>query len=181
MPLEQGALEAMVANLPGMEVVALDAASPPAVLVWAPGPVQPESLPPHEDVTAVLVLIEDLDRISGPMQVTGLFSRQETPASLSVAIRQVARGHEYLSPSLALALLTQQDDATPHAEEAAFEGLTAREREVMVLLGRGLRNKDIAARLYLSVRTVEGHLSSAYAKLGISSRTEAALLAARLQ
>jgi DNA-binding CsgD family transcriptional regulator len=50
-------------------------------------------------------------------------------------------------------------------------GLTDAEREVADLVAEGLTNSDIAARLHLSVRTVEAHLSHAFAKLGVRSRT----------
>jgi DNA-binding NarL/FixJ family response regulator len=56
-------------------------------------------------------------------------------------------------------------------------GLTASERRVAELVASGLSNKEVAARLFVSVYTVEAHLSSVYAKLGIRSRTQ---LAARL-
>jgi DNA-binding NarL/FixJ family response regulator len=55
--------------------------------------------------------------------------------------------------------------------------LTDRERQILALLGEGLSNKAISARLYLSVRTVEGHLTNLYTRLGVHSRTEAALMA----
>lgn len=178
--LEQGALEALVATLPGLALVAVEAAPPPAVLLWDPGPESPGEVPTHAGATAILLLTEKVDHLPQEADVAGLFSREETPASLGVAVRQVARGQEYLSPSLALALLRKRDAVSVVPAETNLEELTAREREVLALLGEGLGNKEIAARLYLSVRTVEGHLSNAYAKLDVHSRTEAALFAARL-
>jgi DNA-binding CsgD family transcriptional regulator/tetratricopeptide (TPR) repeat protein len=59
-------------------------------------------------------------------------------------------------------------------------GLTRREREVLELLAAGLRNQEIAARLYLAPKTVERHVSAVLAKLGVRTRTEAAREAARL-
>jgi DNA-binding NarL/FixJ family response regulator len=111
--------------------------------------------------------------------VSGLFANDEVPAALGVAIRQVARGEQYLSPSLALALLRQQQE-TAVTPQSQLEMLTRREREILALLGEGLSNKAIAARLYLSVRTIEGHLANLYGKLGVRSRTEAALISVQL-
>ncbi|MFS8099295.1 helix-turn-helix transcriptional regulator [Lentzea alba] len=54
--------------------------------------------------------------------------------------------------------------------------LTRREREIAVLAARGLTNKEIASSLVISVRTVDNHLSNAYAKLGIATRGELALI-----
>lgn len=178
-PLDQGALEALVGSLPGLEVVPAGITPPPDVLLWDPAPGQEESLPAHRKATAVLILTEEAEILTLAPGAAGLFSREEAPASLGVAIRQVARGQEYLSPSVALALLQQQQESSDE-EEADLEDLTEREREVLALLSEGWSNKEIAARLYLSVRTVEGHLTNAYGKLGVHSRTEAALLAARL-
>jgi DNA-binding NarL/FixJ family response regulator len=56
--------------------------------------------------------------------------------------------------------------------------LTKREREVAVLAARGLTNKEIAESLVISVRTVDNHLSNTYAKLGIATRGELALVLA---
>lgn len=179
--LDQGALEALVASLPGLQVVSLDAEPPPAVLLWAPH-AQPTTAPAHSQETALLILTEEAEDLQQQPKAAGLFSREEGPASLGVAIRQVARGQEYLSPSLALALLQRREQQQQPAEQVAadLEALTERERQVLHLLAQGLSNKEIAARLYLSVRTVEGHLANAYAKLHAHSRTEAALLVARL-
>ena len=59
-------------------------------------------------------------------------------------------------------------------------GLTRREREVATLAARGMSDRDIAATLFISVRTVESHLATCYRKLGVSSRAEAAEVARRM-
>ena len=65
------------------------------------------------------------------------------------------------------------------AESLHGMGVTARELEVLRLLGEGLSNKDIAARLYLSPRTVERHVASLTAKAGVTRRSELVAFAAR--
>jgi DNA-binding NarL/FixJ family response regulator len=62
-------------------------------------------------------------------------------------------------------------------QEESSVTLTEREREVLNFLAQGYTNKDIAQSLFLSVRTVEAHLRNIYGKLGVTSRTEAALWA----
>ncbi len=104
----------------------------------------------------------------------GYVSKEVAPDELARAVRAVARGEVLLQPQLAARLLTrfggQELGATGGYPQ---ESLTAREREVLQLLARGLRNKEIAARLVVSERTVNFHLANIYAKLHVSGRTEA--------
>jgi two-component system NarL family response regulator len=111
--------------------------------------------------------------------VLGCIERDASLPDLLNAIRQVAMGEASLPQALALRLVTRMARQTPTDEPALPEPLSKREREVLILLAQGLSNKEIAQQLYLSVRTVEGHLVNIYGKLGLHSRTEAALYAVR--
>lgn len=180
--LDRAGLAALIAKLPGLHVVPLDQNLPPQVLVWDITP-ETNELPLVSSETAILLLTGDTDYDSLPETVTGLFSKKESSASLGVAIRQVVRGEQYISPALAVAIIQKRQEKSrlSESEKSIVDTLTDREREILDLLAQGLSNKLIAARLYLSVRTVEGHLANIYSRLGIHSRTEAMLLAIRIR
>ncbi|HLE89498.1 MAG TPA: response regulator transcription factor [Anaerolineales bacterium] len=180
--LDRAGLSALIASLPGLRVVPLDKTPPPQVLVWEVRGGS-DDLPSVSSDTAILLLTEDAEYDSLPETVTGLLSRDEPPTALGIAIRQVARGEQYLSPSLATAILQKRQARSPltESEKSTIDTLTEREREILDLLAQGLSNKMIAAQLYLSVRTVEGHLANIYARLGVHSRTEAMLIAAKIR
>ncbi len=179
--LDRAGLAALIASLPGLRVVPLDQTPPPQVLVWD-ARANPDNLPRVSSDTSILLLVEGVGFESLTETVTGLLSKDEPPAALGIAIRQVARGEQYLSPSLAIAFLQkrQSKSSLTESQKSVIESLTAREREILELLAHGLSNKMIAARLYLSVRTVEGHLANIYSRLGVHSRTEAMLVAVKI-
>ena len=113
-----------------------------------------------EDVIAVI-------RAGARGYVTKTISRNE----LADAIHRVAEGDAVFSPRLAGFVL----DAFRSGDAAAdpeLDQLTPREREVLQLIARGYRYKEIAARLHLSVKTIESHVSSVLRKLQLSSRAE---------
>ncbi len=179
--IDRAGLAALIASLPGLRVVPLEANPPPQVLVWeARG--DTDNLPRVSSDTSILVLTEDAGYESLPETVTGLLSRDEPPVALGVAIRQVARGEQYLSPSLVTAILQkrQAKSSLTESQKSVIGSLTDREREIFELLAQGLSNKMIAVRLYLSIRTVEGHLANIYSRLGVHSRTEAMLVAVKI-
>jgi DNA-binding NarL/FixJ family response regulator len=133
----------------------------------------------EEGTQAILLLSED-DR-SVPVlrefapRGWGVVSPDAPPEELSAAIVAVIQGLVVLPRALTGRLLRGQE-----VVEEPSEPLTAREREVLGLLGQGLSNKMIARDLQISEHTVKFHVSSIYAKLGAASRTEAVGLGARL-
>jgi DNA-binding NarL/FixJ family response regulator len=104
----------------------------------------------------------------------GFLRKDTTPADLRRAIRAVHAGDAFFSPPVARRLSEVLREELPEpAAAASLEQLTGREREVLVHIAQGLLNKEIAARLGISVRTVESHRDSLMRKLGL--RTVAAL------
>ncbi len=180
--LDRAGLAALIASLPGLRVVRTDRNPPPQVLVWVTSR-DLNDFPSVQSDTTLLLLTENVNYESLPETVTGLLSRDESPAALGIAIRQVARGEQYLSPSLATAILQKRQSKSllTESEKSIINTLTEREREILEYLAQGLSNKMIASRLYLSVRTVEGHLANIYLSLGVHSRTEAMLMAVRVR
>ena len=114
-----------------------------------------------EDVIAVI-------RAGARGYVTKTISRDE----LADAIRRVADGDAVFSARLAGFVLAAFRSGDPIGADVELETLTPREREVLQLIARGYLYKEIAARLHLSVKTVEAHVSSVLRKLQLSSRHE---------
>ena len=102
----------------------------------------------------------------------GYLLKEAEPDELAQAIRAAARGEVPLSPKVA-AVLFEKPPASPHLT------FTPREEDVLSLVAEGLANKQIAARLGVSEKTVKAHLSGAFRRIGVSDRTQAALWFAR--
>jgi len=100
----------------------------------------------------------------------GYVLKDIAPDDLAQALRIVASGEVLVQPQLAGRLLSR---VGKQGNRPPYETLTARELDVLRLLVRGMRNKEIAARLYVSERTVNFHLANIYQKLNVSGRTEA--------
>jgi DNA-binding NarL/FixJ family response regulator len=99
----------------------------------------------------------------------GYILKDIAPDELAQAVRTVARGEILIQPQLASKLLSRFGARG----NTSYESLTTREMEVLRLLARGMRNKEMAARLFVSERTVNFHLANIYQKLNVSGRTEA--------
>jgi DNA-binding NarL/FixJ family response regulator len=103
----------------------------------------------------------------------GYVLKDATPAQVEQAIRYAARGEVYLDPSVAGGLTSRMIAPT------GLSALTEQERNVLTLVAQGLSNREIGTRLHISESTVRSHMTGVLAKLGLTSRTQAALLAVR--
>lgn len=138
-----------------------------------------------QHLAEVLVLTTyDLDEyVDGALRAGAagfLLKSVQAPALLD-AIRRVAAGEAVLAPEVTRRLLAAFVDARPETTRSAapawLADLTARERDVLVCLGQGLSNADIAAALTISAATTKTHVSRVLTKLDCTSRTQAAILA----
>ena len=102
----------------------------------------------------------------------GYVTKTISSGDLAGAVERVAAGDAVFSPRLAGFVLDAFREGARVGDDAELDVLTPREREVLQLIARGYRYKEIAARLHLSVKTVESHVSSVLRKLQLSSRHE---------
>jgi DNA-binding NarL/FixJ family response regulator len=102
----------------------------------------------------------------------GYVTKTISSEELTDAVARVSEGDAVFSPRLAGFVLDAFRAGDPVGPDAELETLTPREREVLQLIARGYRYKEIAARLHLSIKTVEAHVSSVLRKLQLSSRHE---------
>lgn len=130
---------------------------------------------PQTEVIALTSVLEDrlvVDAIRAG--AIGYLLKDTNADDLCRAIKAAAAGQVQLSPQAAARLM--REVRVPDSPEA----LTERETEVLRLLGQGRANKEIAASLTITEKTVKTHVSNILAKLGVSSRTQAALYAVRI-
>jgi len=103
---------------------------------------------------------------------------KDTPRrELIAAVIGTASGKSHIDPNVAGKLLNHISQTTTIPESSIADTLNERERAILKLLAHGLSNTDIAKRLYLSEGTVKNYVSSIFDKLGVSDRTQAAILA----
>ncbi len=112
---------------------------------------------------------------------SGFLLKDTEPEQLARAVRVLAAGGSTLDPAVARTVIGGYVSGADGAERAklAVGGLTAREREVLRLVGQGLSNAEIAARLHLAHGTVKDHVSALLGKLGGLNRVQAAVIAER--
>lgn len=165
-----GALEALRAAPPDVVLLDLDLGGEdgleqlPRVLEAAPGA-----------RVLILTAVRDPGRDEAAFLAGARgFVRKEAPADeLLRAIRTVAAGGLWFDPRTVGAARAQGTSADPLA------ALTARERDVLRLVGEGLRNEEVARRLGISEKTVRNHLTAVFDKIGVSGRLELVVFAYR--
>jgi DNA-binding NarL/FixJ family response regulator len=176
-------LREVLGSLPDVEVLTETAVPQglPTADVWVVtsadliGELEEEKLPPLLLLTGDA---EEISRLSG-LPVWGALPLDASAEELSAALHALAEGLWVGSPALVQGILERHtlpilDDAEP-----VVDPLTGRELQVLQLTAQGMPNKQIAAALEISENTVKFHLSSLYAKLGVTSRTEAVRAGAR--
>ena len=138
----------------------------------------PEPVP----VRVLILTTFDLDRyVFAALRAgaSGFLLKDTPPNDLLAAIRIIADGEALLSPRVTRRLVAEFAKRPAVAVEAAhrLDGVTEREREVLVLIARGLSNTEIAAELYLSIATVKSHVGRLLTKLGARDRAQLVIAA----
>jgi two-component system, NarL family, response regulator LiaR len=130
--------------------------------------------------TRVIVLTSflDDDKLLPALRAgaAGYLLKNTPPQELVRAVRAAHAGEALLDPVVAARLV---ESLAASGEEEPIDRLTKREREVLELIGRGLPNKRIALELGVAEKTVKTHVSHVLAKLGVTDRTQAAVIAVR--
>lgn len=109
----------------------------------------------------------------------GYILKQVTSQDLLSAVRHVAAGGSLLDPSVTARVMERLREGASHEPEE-LKNLTAQERRILELVAEGLTNRQIGERLFLAEKTVKNYMSNVLAKLGLVSRTQAAVFATRL-
>ena len=132
----------------------------------------------HPELAVVaMTSFTQADMVHGALQAgaAGYLLKDAEADEVAAAIRAARRGEAHLDPAIARQLTRSL--MTPAAQ--TVDALTDREREVLRLVAQGLSNQQIADALVISERTARTHVSNILGKLGVASRTQAALLAIR--
>ncbi|WP_222710463.1 response regulator [Quadrisphaera setariae] len=124
----------------------------------------------------ILTSFGETERVHAALErgASGYLLKDAGPAEVEAALRAAVRDEVFLD-----AAVTRRLTQEMRAPRVGLGALTAREREVLVLVAEGRSNQEIADRLFISERTARTHVSHLLAKMGLSSRTQAALLAVK--
>jgi DNA-binding NarL/FixJ family response regulator len=131
--------------------------------------------PKEQDVKFLALSVSDAaEDVIGTIRAgaRGYVTKSITGDELVAAIKRVADGDAVFSPRLAGFVLDAFAGSEPPSVDDDLDRLTAREREVLRLIARGYAYKEVAKELFISIKTVETHVSSVLRKLQLSSRHE---------
>lgn len=136
----------------------------------------------HPGVRILIVTTFDLDEyVYDALQAgaAGFLLKDARPTELIGAVRAVASGDALIAPQVTRRLIEAFVAARPAVttDDARLEALSAREHEVLLLLARGLSNREIAAAMDLSEATIKTHVAAVLAKLGVRDRVRAVIVA----
>ncbi|MEW6553685.1 MAG: response regulator transcription factor [Actinomycetota bacterium] len=127
----------------------------------------------------MLSMYEDYEYVNQALQAgaDGYLLKKVASSELVSAVRKAYQGEKTFSPQvLDMIVASVRGEGAPAAKPSPIEMLTSREKDVLSLMSEGMSNKQIAARLFVSPKTVEKVISGVYRKLGVSSRTAAVKL-----
>ena len=135
------------------------------------------------DSLSILVLstFDDDEYITKAMRygAKGYLLKDTPLEEIADAIRATTKGYTSLGPGLFQKFISQSQSNTQEELPPAIKSLSPREKEVLSLIAKGANNKEIAAELYISERTVKAHITSILSQLNLRDRTQAAILASR--
>ncbi|HWO78304.1 MAG TPA: response regulator transcription factor [Bacillus sp. (in: firmicutes)] len=128
----------------------------------------------------ILTSFSDQDQVIPAIEAgaDGYQLKDVEPDILVQAIHEVAHGGKSLHPKATDQIVSQF--TKKRKEDAKIDELTTREKEVLIEIAKGKSNKEIAASLYITEKTVKTHVSNILAKLELSDRTQAALFAVKI-
>jgi two-component system response regulator DevR len=129
--------------------------------------------------TLILTSYDDDDALFAAIMAgaAGYLLKQVRGEDFLEAVRRVAAGQSMLDPAVTAQVLQRLRDGPP--QDPVADQLTPKEHQVLDLVGEGLTNRQIATRLGLAEKTVKNYVSALLAKLGVESRTQAAIIATR--
>jgi DNA-binding NarL/FixJ family response regulator len=133
-------------------------------------------------VVIILSLYDDVQYVEAALEAgaSGYFLKTVRGSDLATAVRSAHQGDTVLGPEVAEKVFGRLQPRLRGTDQpAAWQQPSPRETEVLALVARGASNKEIAKSMGLSVRTVEAHLRNIFAKLLVSSRTEAVVFAVK--
>jgi DNA-binding NarL/FixJ family response regulator len=157
------------------DVVLMDLLMPNMDGITAIGRIKAEM--PETEIVTMTSFIEE-EKVTAALEAgaSGYVLKDAEAEEVATAIRAAFAGEVHLDPAVARLLAQRMRQKKSPAEELV-EPLTDREREVLGLLAHGMSNKEIAAKLFITERTARTYVSNILGKLGLASRTQAALWA----